>query len=165
ALLVLPPTARPRTAADGRRRPARLYAAKAVLDALPEDRWQTITWRERDGGVLRKQFVAVRAHWATGGAQFSTSHHRVCTGPEGWLLGERPVPGERGEVKWYYSNLPADTPLQRLVELAHSRWPIEQFYEDAKGECGLDPHQSRRWDGLRLHLPVGLVAYRFLAMP
>ncbi len=36
-------------------------------------------------------------------------HHRVCTGPEGWLLGERPVPGEHGDVKWYYSNLPAET--------------------------------------------------------
>ena len=144
-------------------RPAPLYAAKAVLDALPADRWQPITWREHEDGVLRKQFVAVRVHWATGGAQFSTSHHRVCTGPEGWLLGERPVPGERGDVKWYFSNLPADTPLQRLVELAHSRWPIEQFYEDAKGECGLDHYQGRRWDGLHRHLALVMLAYSFLA--
>jgi len=134
-----------------------------VLAALPQERWQTITWREHDDGVLRKQFVAVRAHWATGGAQFSTSHHRVATGPEGWLLGERPVPGERGEVKWYFSNLPPDTPLQRLVELAHSRWPIEQFYEDAKGECGLDHYQGRRWDGLHRHLALVMLAYSFLA--
>jgi SRSO17 transposase len=144
-------------------RPAPLYPAKAVLEALPEDRWQTITWREHAGTVLRKQFVAVRGHWATGGAQLSTSHHRVWTGPEGWLLGERPIPGERGEVKWYFSNLPADTRLQRLVELAHSRWPIEQFYEDAKGECGLDDYQGRRWDGLHRHLALVMLAYSFLA--
>jgi SRSO17 transposase len=162
AALLLSP--RPRSRGQPQKpRPAPLYAAKAVLDALPEDRWQTITWRERDGGVLRKQFVAVRVHWATGGAQFSTSHHRVWTGPEGWLLGERPVPGVRGEVKWYDSNLPADTPLQRLVELAHSRWPIEQFYEDAKGECGLDHYQGRRWDGLHRHLALVMLAYSFLA--
>jgi SRSO17 transposase len=144
-------------------RPAPLYAAKAVLDTLPADRWQPITWREHDDVVLRKQFVAVRVHWATGGAQLSTSHHRVVTGPEGWLLGERPVPGDRGEVKWYYSNLPVDTTLQRLVELAHSRWPIEQFYEDAKGECGLDHYQGRRWDGLHRHLALVMMAYSFLA--
>jgi SRSO17 transposase len=144
-------------------RPAPLYEAKAVLEALPEDRWQAITWREHDDMVLRKQFTAVRVHWATGGAQFSTSHHRVSTGPEGWLLGERPVPGDRGEVKWYFSNLPADTPWQRLVELAHSRWPIEQFYEDAKGECGLDHYQGRRWDGLHRHLALVMLAYSFLA--
>jgi SRSO17 transposase len=144
-------------------RPAPLLEAKAVLAALPEERWQSITWREHADGVLRKQFVAVRVHWATGGAQFSTSHSRVSTGPEGWLLGERPLPGDHGDVKWYYSNLPADTPLHRLVELAHSRWPIEQFYEDAKGECGLDDYQGRRWDGLHRHLALVLLAYSFLA--
>lgn len=144
-------------------RPAPLYEAKAVLEALAEGRWQPITWREHGDVVLRKQFAAVRVHWATGSPQFSTSHHRVWTGPEGWLLGERPVPGERGEVKWYFSNLPADQPLQRLVELAHSRWPIEQFYEDAKGECGLDHYQGRRWDGLHRHLALVMLAYSFLA--
>jgi SRSO17 transposase len=144
-------------------RPAPLYQAKMVLEALPADRWQTIAWREHAGTVLCKQFVAMRGHWATGGAQFSTSHSRVSTGPEGWLLGERPVPGERGDVKWYFSNLPADTPLHRLAELAHSRWPIEQFYEDAKGECGLDDYQGRRWDGLHRHLALVMLAYSFLA--
>jgi SRSO17 transposase len=163
AAALLPPP-RPRGRGQPQKpRPAPLYEAKAVLAALPEDCWQPITWREHDDVVLRKQFVAVRAHWATGGAQFSTSHHRVATGPEGWLLGERPLPGERGEVQWYYSNLPADTPLHRLVELAHSRWPIEQFYEDAKGECGLDHYQGRRWDGLHRHLALVMLAYSFLA--
>jgi SRSO17 transposase len=162
AVPVLP--SRPRRRGQPKKpRPAPLYAAKAVLAALPEDRWQPITWREHDDVVLRKQFVAVRVHWATGGAQFATSHSRVTTGPEGWLLGERPVPGARGDVKWYFSNLPADTPLHRLVELAHSRWPIEQFYEDAKGECGLDDYQGRRWDGLHRHLALVMLAYSFLA--
>jgi SRSO17 transposase len=163
AAALLPPP-RPRGRGQPQKpRPAPLYAAKAVLDALPADRWQPITWREHDAVVLRKHFVAVRVHWATGGAQFSTSHHRVTTGPEGWLLGERPLPGEHGEVKWYYSNLPVDTPLHRQVELAHSRWPIEQFYEDAKGECGLDHYQGRRWDGLHRHLALVMLAYSFLA--
>jgi SRSO17 transposase len=162
AALVPPP--RPRGRGQPKKpRPASLYQAKAVLEALPADHWQTITWREAEDHGLRKQFVAIRVHWATGGAQLSTSHHRVTTGPEGWLLGERPVPGDRGEVKWYYSNLPADTPLHRLVSLAHSRWPIEQFYEDAKGECGLDHYQGRRWDGLHRHLALVMLAYSFLA--
>ena len=162
AALWVPP--RPRGRGQPRKpRPAPLYEAQAVLTTLPQERWQTITWREYDTVVLRKQFVAMRVHWATGGAQFSTSHHRVTTGPEGWLLGARPVPGERGEVKWYFSTLPTDTPLQRLVELAHSRWPIEQFYEDAKGECGLDHYQGRRWDGLHRHLALVMLAYSFLA--
>jgi len=163
AAALLPPP-RPRGRGQPKKpRPAPLYEAKAVLAALPADHWRPITWREHDAMVLRKQFVALRVHWATGGAQFSTSHPRVCTGPEGWLLGERPMAGERGDRKWYFSTLPADTPLRRLVELAHSRWPIEQFYEDAKGECGLDHYQGRRWDGLHRHLALVMLAYRFLA--
>jgi SRSO17 transposase len=162
AALVPPP--RPRGRGQPKKpRPAPLYTAQAVLEVLSEGRWQTITWREHDAGGLCKQFVAVRVHWATGGPQFSTSHHRVYTGPEGWLLGERPVPGDSGDRKWYFSTLPADTPLRRLVELAHSRWPIEQFYEDAKGECGLDHYQGRRWDGLHRHLALVMLAYSFLA--
>jgi SRSO17 transposase len=117
---------------------------------------------QHEDTVLRKQFVAVRVHWATGGAQFSISHARVRTGPEGWLLGEPSVPGQ-GEEKWYYSNLPADTSLHRLVEPARSRWPIEQFYEDAKSECSLDHDQGHRWDGLHRHLALVMLAYSFLA--
>src|SRR6185503_4034365 len=93
----------------------------------------------------------------------STSHSRVTTGPEGWLIGERPLPGERGDAKWYFSTLPADTPPARLIAVAHQRWVIEQFYEDAKGECGLDDYQGRRWDGLHRHVALSMLAYSFLA--
>jgi SRSO17 transposase len=43
------------------------------------------------------------------------------------------------------------------------RLPIEQFYEDAQGACGLDDYQGRRWDGLHRHLALVLLAYSFLA--
>ena len=46
--------------------------------------------------------------------------------------------------------------------MAKSRWTIEQFYEDAKGECGLGDYQGRRWDGLHRHLALVMVAYSFL---
>jgi SRSO17 transposase len=162
APLVPPP--RPRGRGQPKKpRPAPLYTAQAVREALSADRWQPITWREHDDGVLGKQCVAVWVHWATGGPPCSTSHHRVSTGPEGWLLGERPLPGDSGDRKWYFSTRPADTPLHRLVELAHSRWPIEQFYEDTKGECGLDHYQGRRWDGRHRHPALVMLVYSFLA--
>src|SRR5499427_8903147 len=63
AAALLPPP-RPRGRGQPKKpRPAPLYAAKAVLDALPADRWQSITWREYDSIVLRKQFIAMRVHW------------------------------------------------------------------------------------------------------
>jgi SRSO17 transposase len=145
-------------------RPAPRHDVKAVTDALPEAAWQTVAWREGSRGTLRKQFVALRVHAGTGCARHSESHGRSWTGPEGWLLGERPLPGEEGEPKWFFSCLTAETPLPRLVELAHLRWPVEQFYEDGKGECGLDHFQGRSWEGLHRHLALVMLAYTFLML-
>jgi SRSO17 transposase len=145
-------------------RPAPRHTAAAVLATLPKDAWQTVRWREGAKGVLEKQVAVVRAHWATGSVRHSATHGRVGTGLEGWLVGERPRPGHQGDFKYFFSSLPAETPLQRLVELAHSRWTIEQFYEDAKGECGLDQYQGRRWDGLHRHVALVMLAYSFLVL-
>ena len=134
-----------------------------MIEALPADRWQAIPWREHADGVLRTQCVAVRLHWATGGPQVSTRQPRVCTGPAGGRLGERPGPGERGALPWSLRNRPADTPLRRLVEWAPSRWPIEQCYADAQGECGWDHDQGRRWDGRQRPRALVRLASRFLA--
>jgi SRSO17 transposase len=75
---------------------------------------------------------------------------------------EPPVKEEE-KIKYWFSVLPEDASLQRLVLLAHARWVIEQFYEDAKQECGLDHFQGRSWDGLHRHLALVMLAYSFLA--
>jgi SRSO17 transposase len=151
-------------------RPAPLYTAKEVIGSLPEQAWRTVAWREGTKGTLSKQMVAVRAHRATGSDRHSTTHERVLTAEEGWLIAERPIrseeedlPGEE-DLKYYYSSLSADVSPERLTSLAHSRWAIEQFYEDAKGECGLSDYQGRRWEGLHRHLALSMMAYSFLML-
>jgi SRSO17 transposase len=148
-------------------RAAPLHTVASVVAAQAEHAWQTITWREGTKGPLRKQFLAIRAHRATGNPATgphgrSVRHGTMSTGSQGWILAERPVPGEEGDRKWYYANLPATTTLHRLVTIAHSRWLIEQFYEDGKGECGLDDYQGRRWDGFHRHLALVMLTYSFL---
>jgi SRSO17 transposase len=161
-------------------RPAPLYTVKELIAALPTSAWQTISWREGTKGTMQIQAVALRVHWATGSSLHSTSHSRVHTGPEGWLLAERPVPEtaaddppstpdapqekEEEKIKYWFSVLPPETSLQRLVLLAHARWVIEQFYEDAKQECGLDHYQGRQWEGLHRHLALVMLAYSFLML-
>jgi SRSO17 transposase len=150
-------------------RPAPLYTAEEVIGSLPQEAWQTVSWREGTKGALGKRMVALRAHRATGSPRHSTTHERVLTAQEGWLIAERPLRQAEGEVlpdevelKYYYSSLEAGVSLERLAALAKSRWAIEQFYEDAKGECGLGDYQGRRWDGLHRHLALSMVAYSFL---
>jgi SRSO17 transposase len=151
-------------------RPAPLHTAEEVIGSVPEEAWQTVSLREGTKGSLSKRMVALRAHRATGSDRMSTDHDRVVTAQEGWLIAERPLrrsageeePGEEGELKYYYGSLGADESLERLSALAHSRWAIEQFYEDAKGECGLSDYQGRRWEGLHRHLALSMLAYSFL---
>lgn len=149
-----------------------------MIEALPASAWQTIAWREGTKGTMQVQAVVLRVHGATGSCLHSTSHSRVHTGPQGWLLAERPVPEavtddaqptpaqpqeqEEEQIKYWFSLLPPETSLQRLVLLAHARWVIEQFYEDAKQECGLDDYQGRSWQGLHRHVALVMLAYSFL---
>jgi SRSO17 transposase len=159
-------------------RPAPLYTVKELIEAQPASAWQTVSWREGTKGTMQVQVVALRVHWATGSSLHSTSHSRVHTGPEGWLLAERSVPEtveassqpaqdapqekEKEKIKYWFSVLPEDASLQRLVLLAHARWVIEQFYEDAKQECGFDHYQGRSFNGLHRHLALVMLAYSFL---
>jgi SRSO17 transposase len=153
-------------------RPAPLYTARELIGSLPEEAWRTVSWREGTKGTLSKQMVALRTHRATGSDRHSIDHELVLTAAEGWLIAERALPGqpsstenEEGEEELnYYSSLGAEVSLERLASLAKSRWAIEQFYEDAKGECGLGDFQGRRWEGLHRHLALSMLAYSFLML-
>ncbi|HZA23860.1 MAG TPA: IS701 family transposase [Dehalococcoidia bacterium] len=126
--------------------------ADQVLAALPRSLWGTIRWRQGSKGWLRKKFVALYCWRRTRNGAVG----------EGWLLGERPARGQQGEYKYYWSNLPATTPLEKLVEYSHRRHAIEQFHEEAKGELGWDQYQGRRWRGFHRHAATVMLAYSFL---
>jgi SRSO17 transposase len=153
-------------------RPSPLYTARGLIESLPEEAWRTVSWREGSKGTLSKQMVALRVHRATGSDRHSIDHELVHTAKEGWLIAERPLPGTPSsaaregeeELSYYYSTLGAQVPLERLASLAKSRWAIEQFYEDGKGECGLSDYQGRRWEGLHRHLALSMLAYSFLML-
>jgi SRSO17 transposase len=131
-----------------------LYRADTIIAQQPDIAWQTITWRLGSEGPLTKQFVAVRVR---------RSHGQV-TGAEGWLIGERPLPEHSGEHKYYWSNLPPDTPLARLAELAHRRPAIERGYQDGKGYVGLGDYPARLWHSFHRHLAIEMLVFSWLLL-
>ena len=54
--------------------------------------------------------------------------------------------------------------LDDIVELAQGRWIIERFYQDTKGEVGLDDYEGRRWSGFHRHVPLCMLAHCYLAL-
>ena len=80
---------------------------------------------------------------------------------EGWLIVARNVLD--GELKYFLSNAPADTPIELLLHVAFSRWHIEREFEDSKGEVGFDHFEVRGYPAVMHHFILSLVSLLFLA--
>jgi SRSO17 transposase len=65
--------------------------------------------------------------------------------------------------RWLFlSNTPLHTPLEEMVRAASRRHLIEEAFENAKGEVGLDHHEVRAWRGWHHHMTASLMALWFL---
>jgi len=131
-------------------------AASDLLDSLPKDSWQTIAWREGTKGALVKQASRVRV--------YRVGHRGAHSTTQGWLVGERPLPGHHGEAKYYFAWGLDDLDLQGLMEMAHCRWIVERFYQDAKGDLGLDDYEGRLWPGFHRHVALVMLAHCYLGL-
>ena len=69
-----------------------------------------------------------------------------------------------GELAFYACYGPATTSLVGLVRVAGTRWAVEEGFEQAKGEVGLDHYQVRQWPGWYRHITLALLAHAFLAV-
>lgn len=81
-------------------------------------------------------------------------------GKECWLFVARNVMD--GELKYFLSNAPADTPLEVLLHVAFSRWHIERVFEDGKGEIGMDHFEVRQYRAIQRHLVLSMLSFLFL---
>jgi SRSO17 transposase len=144
------PPVMPRRSA--RRQPV---SVKALAQALPASAFQTISWREGTNETLSSRFAAVRVRHAGGNAGRARLH------AEQWLLIEWPA-GDAEPLKYFLSNLPADTAINDLVAAAHMRWRIERDYQDLKQELGLGHYEGRGWRGFHHHAALTIAAYGFL---
>jgi SRSO17 transposase len=80
-----------------------------------------------------------------------------------WLLVRRHR--DRHEERAYYlCRGPASTPRRELVRVAGSRWPVEECFERAKGDCGLDEYEVRSWVGWYRHVTLSLFALAMLTV-
>jgi SRSO17 transposase len=116
-----------------------------------------VGWRQGSLGWQAGRFAAVRVR---------TAHRHLkgaAPGEEQWLLCEwRQDDAE--PTKFWLSNLPARTSMQRLVRLAKLRWRVERDYQELKQEIGLDHFEGRTWRGFHHHATLCAVAHAFLAL-
>ncbi|HEX7635967.1 MAG TPA: hypothetical protein VF427_11895 [Noviherbaspirillum sp.] len=83
------------------------------------------------------------------------------------------IPGQRslllrrsladGKLAYYVCYSPRGTALEQLVRVAGTRWTIEECFEAAKGEVGLDQYEVRSWHGWYRHVTLAMTAHACLA--
>jgi len=143
-------TGRPRT----RRRPTAASLpsrwVSAVSAGLPDGQWVRRRVTEGAKGPREYEFARVRV---------TEKRHRV-PGPETWLVLRRPVGG--GEIKHYLSNAPAAMTLEQMAWTGCLRWTIEENFELAKGEVGLDHYEVTKLRGWYHHMTMALMALAFM---
>ena len=67
------------------------------------------------------------------------------------------------EVKYFLSNAAPSTPIESILHVAFSRWPIERCLEDEKTELGLSHFECRKYVAVLRHLLITQVSHLFLA--
>jgi SRSO17 transposase len=79
-----------------------------------------------------------------------------------WLLVRRSLTD--GELAHYLCFCPPTASLADLVAVAGARWAIEESFQTAKGEVGLDHYQVRRYDAWYRHITLACLAHAFLTV-
>ena len=69
-----------------------------------------------------------------------------------------------GELAFYRCWSPHPAGLAQLVRVAGLRWTVEEGFQAAKGQVGLDQHQVRRWDSWHRFTTLAMAALAVLAI-
>jgi SRSO17 transposase len=68
------------------------------------------------------------------------------------------------ELAYYICRTSQPVPVAELVRVAGSRWAVEETFQFAKNETGLDHYQVRRYDAWYRHITLSMLAAAFLAV-
>lgn len=68
------------------------------------------------------------------------------------------------ELAYYIVHTRRPVPLAELVRVAGSRWGIEETFQFAKNETGLDHYQVRKYQAWYRHITLSMLAAAFLAV-
>ena len=68
-----------------------------------------------------------------------------------------------GECAYFTTWCPAGTTIETLATVEGQRWAIEDAFETAKNELGLDHNETRSWHGWHRHVSLVMLAFAMLA--
>lgn len=116
--------------------------------------WQRFRIRDGERGPMI---------WEVQCAPFYRKHSNGLPGRVHTLIVARNVLNP-AEVKYFVANAAPGrqgVPLQRLLFVAFSRWPIERVFQQAKDDLGMDHFEMRGWRAIHRHLYLTQLSHLF----
>ena len=68
------------------------------------------------------------------------------------------------DLAFFSTWCPKGTPMEKLVLVEGHRWAIEDSFETAKNELGLDHNETRSWHGWHRHVSLVMLAFSMMAV-
>jgi len=123
-----------------------------IASSLPREEWQELS---AGAGSKGPRLFA----WA----RIELTAPEV-NGWQHWLLIRRSLDegAKPAEMAYVLVFAPANTSLEEMVEAFGARWTVEQCFEEAKGEVGLDEYEVRSWHGWYRCVTLSMFALAFL---
>ena len=139
-------------------RPDIAGTAEEVAAALAPSGWQRLSAGAGTKGPRVYDWAHVELADLDAQAQGYPGSHGLWTRG---LLVRRSVAD--GACAFFATWCPAGTGIGALVAVEGQRWAIEDSFETAKNEFGLDHNESRSWHGWHRHVSLAMLAFAMLA--
>lgn len=130
-----------------------VHKAKAIAAQLQPQAWQALKLRDGAKGPLVFEFARVRV--------WSVRHRQP--GPAAWLIFRRSLEPS-SEIKYYVSGADEQTPLEPMALVTGTRWRVEEYFEDGKGELGMADYEARGWTSWHHHMSLVALAHLFVTL-
>jgi SRSO17 transposase len=123
----------------------------ALVEALPARKWRRISCGDGAHGQRLYDWarIAIRPVWEDGFGH--------------WILARRSIT-DPTDIAYYVCYAPAKTTLAELARVAGRRWPVEECFQQAKNEAGLDQYQVRDWRAWYAHITLSMAAHALLVI-
>jgi SRSO17 transposase len=125
--------------------------AHELISRIPDDAWERLSCGDGAHGPREYDWTAAAIRpWRR-------------EGWDHWLLARRSLT-DPAEIAYYICFCPAGTCLDELVRIAGSRWMVEECFQTAKNETGLDHYQVRGFTAWYRHITLSMAGLAFLAI-
>ena len=128
------------------------HRADEVVASWPVEAWQRLSAGSGSQGPRFYDWAWQRLdyRWTEGGWKQ-------------WLLARRSL-SDPTEIAYYLVFAPETVSLEQVVLAAGSRWQVEEAFELAKQQVGLDEYEVRHWQGWYRHITLAMFALAFLTV-